>query len=461
MQITEDWEKILGPGSWSGKTYPAHSAQTAEKILEPSSKKRSASSAKKPPLFLCLKTDGRQPDVLTGGGLGGQWSVAWRVFDAQFWGTPQRRRRIALVADFGGSTASEILFERESVSGYFTSCGATRESSPADAGGGLKANDRPGNGMSIVVQAAGFKAGNGTKARGIGWEEEKAPTLAAQAGGNSIPSVCYTNYLFENHAQDARYKGPLNVCPMLPAQLGTGGNNTPLVCEEHPVICIQGNCIDRADTAGCNGRGWTEDVSYTLNTIDRPAVAFAMQGFGDYKPTDFASNVKTRDYKDATDLVVECAGVDCRNFTETPDLYPTLQAKPNGGQSLNYSGAVRIVYVVRRLTPLECERLQGFPDYWTNLAGWVDSKGKFHATTTDGARYKALGNSIAIPPWFYVLQRLTLACGADNTMASLFDGIGGFPLIWSRLNGERACVWGSEIDDFPIAVTTAHFSEAG
>ena len=115
--------------------------------------------------------------------------------------------------------------------------------------------------------------------------------------------------------------------------------------------------------------------------------------------------------------------------------------------------------LVRRLTPLECERLQGFPDGWTDIGEWTDSKGKVHKESTDSARYKALGNSIAIPPWTYVLQRLSLCCGAKPTMASLFDGIGGFPYIWESLNGKGSCVWASEIEDFPIAVTKYHFPE--
>ena len=99
-------------------------------------------------------------------------------------------------------------------------------------------------------------------------------------------------------------------------------------------------------------------------------------------------------------------------------------------------------YTIRKLTPNEWERLQGFPDDWTNVNSSSDTK-----------RYEALGNSIALPSWEYVLQRLTLCCGRNNSMASLFDGIGGFPLIWSRLNGNEACVWSSEIDKFAMAVT--------
>ena len=114
------------------------------------------------------------------------------------------------------------------------------------------------------------------------------------------------------------------------------------------------------------------------------------------------------------------------------------------------SPAVGTEYIIRRLTPLECERLQGFQDNWTDIPN--------QKKATDAARYKALGNSIALPPWEYVLQRLSICCGGDTTMASLFDGIGGFPLIWERLNGEGSCLWASEIEEFPIAVTKYHFN---
>lgn len=135
---------------------------------------------------------------------------------------------------------------------------------------------------------------------------------------------------------------------------------------------------------------------------------------------------------------------------------PCLSAGSPTGQA---AVGVATEYIVRRLTPLECERLQGFPDGWTDIGEWTDSKGKVHKESTDSARYKALGNSIAIPPWTYVLQRLSLCCGAKPTMASLFDGIGGFPYIWESLNGKGSCVWASEIEDFPIAVTKYHFPE--
>ena len=116
--------------------------------------------------------------------------------------------------------------------------------------------------------------------------------------------------------------------------------------------------------------------------------------------------------------------------------------------------------IVRRLTPLECERLQGFPDGWTDIGGWVDSNGKKHKEA-DSPRYKALGNSIAIPFWFWLLRRISAQYERPATLGSLFDGIGGFPLCWERCNGKGTALWASEIEEFPIAVTKYHFSEEG
>lgn len=115
-------------------------------------------------------------------------------------------------------------------------------------------------------------------------------------------------------------------------------------------------------------------------------------------------------------------------------------------------------YKVRRLTPLECERLQGYPDGWTDIGEWRDERGKKHKSS-DAARYKALGNSIALPPWKWILKRLCACYERNATMASLFDGIGGFPLIWEETNGKGSCLWASEIEEFPIAVTKKRIGE--
>lgn len=121
--------------------------------------------------------------------------------------------------------------------------------------------------------------------------------------------------------------------------------------------------------------------------------------------------------------------------------------------------------IVRRLTPLECERLQGFPDGWTDIGEWTDTKGKKHKEA-DSPRYKALGNSIAVGYannksgfWMYLMKRISAQYERAATLGSLFDGIGGFPLAWEFYNGKGSARWASEIEEFPIAVTKLHFPE--
>ena len=182
---------------------------------------------------------------------------------------------------------------------------------------------------------------------------------------------------------------------------------------------------------------------------------FDMQRKGVYADSGCASRLLAHEAKEGNDIV--CAAVDCRNATENTDINGTLQSKPGGGTSYNLQNVVRERYIVRRLTPTECERLQGYPDGWTDIGEWTDTKGKKHKPA-DSPRYKALGNSIAIPPWLFVLSRLNEYC-EEKTMASLFDGIGGFPLIWEFLNGKGSAVWCSEIEEFPIAVTKLRFPD--
>ena len=188
------------------------------------------------------------------------------------------------------------------------------------------------------------------------------------------------------------------------------------------VICLQGNGIDRADTAGCNGKGWKEGICYTLNTVDRPAVV--------YNGENITSPLNKTNPQ---------PGDPCYTLTSDSRNY-LVETKPH--------------YIVRRLTPLECERLQGYPDKWTDIGEYTDSKGK-KKNSSDSARYKALGNSIALPPWKWVVKRLCSHYEREVTMASLFDGIGGFPVLWEQINGKGSCLWASEIEDFPIAVTKA------
>ena len=125
-----------------------------------------------------------------------------------------------------------------------------------------------------------------------------------------------------------------------------------------------------------------------------------------------------------------------------------------GGESLVAEKMVR--WIVRRLTPTECKRLQGFPDGWTDIGEWTDTKGRVHKPA-DTPRYKALGNSIALPQWFWIVQKMRPYIGDGATMGSLFDGIGGFPLVWEATYGKGTARWASEIEEFPIAVTKKWF----
>ena len=151
--------------------------------------------------------------------------------------------------------------------------------------------------------------------------------------------------------------------------------------------------------------------------------------------------------------------VDCRNSTESEDVNGALQA--DSYKNLNSNSVCRVGSAVRRLTPRECERLQGFPDDWTDIGNWTDSKGKKHKPS-DSTRYKAIGNSLALPFWDWLLGNISDTYKGRNerpTLGSLFDGIGGFPLCWERHNGKGSAVWASEIDEFCIAVTKERFGE--
>ena len=231
-------------------------------------------------------------------------------------------------------------------------------------------------GMKQQTFIASFSAGAGATAGTIGYAEEVAPTLKGSPSGNCMPSVMclhdqggqrmdvcenmtgtlranekgHQPLVYENHGVDARIRESGEVSPTVTARYGTGGGNTPLVQEDSDVYCIVGNIIDRQPENGGNGCGYQENLAYTITTVDRHAV-YARQRVDEFKNDDIASTQSARQAKDATDLVME------------PDR--------------------QYAQLIRRLTPLECERLQGFPDDWTNIPGAADS-----------ARYRALGNSV-------------------------------------------------------------------
>lgn len=173
-------------------------------------------------------------------------------------------------------------------------------------------------------------------------------------------------------------------------------------------------------------------------------------------------NSRVTDYTAITLQGDTVVGADLYNGTLTGDKAVTLTtATGQGGANTGPSVIEKIIrWIVRRLTPTECERLQGYPDGWTDLGEWIDSKGKTHKDA-DTPRYKALGNSIALPQWYYVLGGIADRLPDNATLGSLFDGIGGFPYVWAQLHAGRKelCVWASEIEEFPIAVTKKWFPE--
>ena len=292
-----------------------------------------------------------------------------------------------------------------------------------DVAGALSA--QPGMKQQTFVAAA-FSAGQGSKAGGIGYQEECSPTLkAAESGTNMVPSVLCLNdqggsvmecsenvsgtlraqehghqpLVYENHGIDSRYTGPHKVAPTMSARYGTGGNNVPLVEQDADTICIAGNIVDRQPQNGGNGLGCQNELAYTLTATDRHCI-YARQRVDKFKGDEVVSTQSARQHKDATDLVVDVAGLDCRNATENGNLCGTLQ-KGTSGSSLNSIHPIRNGLLIRRLTPLECERLQGFPDGWTDIPG-----------ASDSARYKALGNSVAIPCVEFIMGRIAAALRA-------------------------------------------------
>lgn len=347
--------------------------------------------------------------------VGNGWSLAWRQLDAQYWGVPQRRKRIALVADFGGQRAAEILFERTSLSG--NPC----ESIPA-------------------------------------WKTFARTPEASVAGydrmvesGNSITG-------------DAESEGTGR----------SGGKGTGRVLEsdhrETSTRCTEPAAYTLKIRSGCEGGGKgtlvQTEKSATLSTLQDQTlfqpVVYDARGNGDGKIVPTITGDHENRITDYTAIAIERKTFNEQSFShyKESDKCSTLKAKAgnigNGSECLIAEKAIR--WIVRRLTPVECERLQGYPDGYTDIGDWTDSKGKKHKYA-DSPRYKALGNSIALPQWFWLVQKMRPYLKEKPTLGSLFDGLGGFPLVWQRAYGDGTARWASEIEEFPMAVTKRRFGE--
>ena len=412
-----------------------------------------------PPLPAPGKNGWPYADCIVGDG----WSVAWRTFDAQYWGVPQRRRRIYLVADFRGERAGKILFEREGLRGYFAEGRAPWQTAPAHAGRSPAAADREG-GLIIVdsiggnaecakksqisgtlkathyknppvlcypAMAAGFCTEHSATSWSVGYEVGVSPTLRAGV----VPAVCV--------CYDARGNGDGKTAPTI-----TGDHNNQVsdytALDAKPVYCLQGNGIDRSETAGCSGKGWKEDVCYTLNTIDRPAVVYSI-GNGQPNSLRMEEIAKPLDcMHDPQAVVTGCLTPwdnQARRVYSANGVFPALAAREKAGQNQQ---AVCAHYIVRRLTPTECARMQGFPDQWgvpdykgdftdVECAFWQEVRdtyaeigGKpqkqytkeqllkwYNGLYTDSAEYKMWGNGIALPTALYVMQGIEEALRED------------------------------------------------
>lgn len=358
--------------------------------------------------------------------------------------TPEGKAPTLASADGGGGrNPAGLLFSAGVVSKGSGDCFLTPDCHTALSGGG----GQPGQGYPCVLAAA-FNAGAGSAAGSIGYQEEISPTLKGTASGNMMPSVlclndqggsvmeCSENVagtlraqehghqplvfdnhgqdvrylgpvsatqtvsatfgmggnnqplvigtseasLFENHGIDARYTGPHKVSPTIPARAGTGGNNLPLVSELPETLCILGNTVDCAPKNGGHGLGVQEDLAFTLTSEHRHAV-FTRQRTDRFQKGDIASTESARQYKDATDLIYQAA-------------------RQAASEAIAQKCAAELPQLIRRLTALECERLQGFPDGWTDLPG-----------ASDSARYRALGNSVAIPCVEFIMRGIAMAVG--------------------------------------------------
>lgn len=449
---------------------------------------------------------------------GAGWSLAWRLLDAQHWGVPQRRKRIALVADFGGQRASEILFERTGVSGH------PDEGIPAwKEIAGLTKNCSAGN--DRVVAEGGRNAAYTLKIRsgcagggkGALVQTEKTGTLSTLQDQTLFqPAVAYKVQVLNDQGggkMDVSYdvvgtlranaKGHdpivLDVLPFDTTQLTSPQNGSnphwgdpchPLAASAHTPSAVVKVFDARESGDGqivptITGDHESRITDYTAIAVDlyngavtgNTATAITCRstapnsgpkviesyGIGNGQAHSSVTKEKSGTLDtmhDAQAVAIEHAGcltpwdVQSRRIFSEYGKWPALYSGEGGGHGYVFT----LRWIVRRLTPMECERLQGYPDGWTDIGEWTDTKGKKHKAA-DSPRYKALGNSIALPQWFWIVQKMKPYMGDGAKLGSLFDGIGGFPLVWETTYGAGTAAWASEIEEFPIAVTKKWFGE--
>ncbi len=397
------------------------------------------------------------------------FSIAWRVLDAQYWGVPQRRKRIFLVADFDSECAGKILFESEGLSGYSAEGFKTwqRAAAAAESGSGTAGavclNDQGGQSIEISNDITG--------------------TLRAETHGH--PPCVLESVVYENHSQDTRYTGPLEVAPTVSSTYGMGGNNQPFVVENTrcfdvrftsdgtknarhncyetdtsrtidtsgnspdsnqggvAVVAVQGSMIGRADKNGPQGSGINEDVSFTLNATDRHAVAFSQDSYTKYSENDKCGALRAAGgmYGGGSETLVYSTSKNSYHTEAEMNLANTLVASDYKDPPTVNSPE----YIVRRLTPTECARLQGFPDWWCAdlgtdeptdeeltfwkdvfethrkiIGGAVKPKSEKQILTwlknphSDSSEYKLWGNGVALPCVYFVLSGIAWVSSCSN-----------------------------------------------
>ena len=411
--------------------------------------------------------------------MGEGFSVAWRVFDADTWGVPQRRKRIYLVGHLTGQCAGKILFESEGVSGYSaegfrtwqrTACRV--EGCAGEAGGALCLNDQGGNRMDVthettatlraeahhpplVMSSAGFCTEHSAKAGNIGYEEEKAPTLRA---GN-VPATVY-----ENHSQDTRYTGPVEKAPTVLSTYGTGGNNQPFVVERE-TFGIGSKDSEGMKSANPHAGIYKAETARTLDANGgNPsanqggiAVVETVKTFDVRQSSDGTQNMRNHAYESDTCRTVDSGGnmpgsnqggIAVVTYCASKNSHFTRAVEEKTGSlvATDYKDPpfINYNYAVRRLTPTECARLQGFPDWWCagletpnpteeEIRFWMgvfETHRRVMGTAkkartrnqiikwlknphTDSAEYKMWGNGVALPNVYFVLAGI--AYFAENS----------------------------------------------
>lgn len=387
---------------------------------------------------------------------GNGWSLAWRLFDASGWGVPQRRKRLALVMDLTGQRAGEVLFEQTGVSGDLDKSVKTWKTTPRHSQASPYGRDRGDNSYTLKIRSG--CAGDG---KGALVQTEKSATLSTLQDQTLFQPIPVLNDQ-GGSVMDVSY----DVTGTLRAQ---EHGHQPIVFD------ARGNG-DGKIVPTITGDHENRITDYTAIAIERKT--FNEQSFSHYKESDKCSTLKAKagNIGNGSECLIaekhdssKADGVQTKPFCA--GFSYKIGAKAMGiGYEIEKAGTLSaerhdsavlektIRWIVRRLTPVECERLQGFPDGWTDIGEWVDENGKKHKPA-DSPRYKALGNSIALPQWYWICQKMEPYIGENPTLGSLFDGIGGFPLVFESTYGNDTAIWGSEIEPFCVAVTKKHFPE--